>query len=111
MKLKEKFMTLERDTLLKIVTATRQSFALADEISKIIGDQNPITRADEIAGMLADVLFMWAGEYLRPDQSFNDSQTSKLLKSKYNDEVVTDMIIIMHERNRRSRQTPEGEWI
>ena len=82
---------MTRDVILRIVKATRMAIWLAEDMQKLLLESNRQTWADEIAGQLADALFLISGEKLSPKQDFmKDSKTMRLLKSIRSDSVVAD---------------------
>ena len=87
---------MTRDVILRIVKATRMAIWLAEDMQKLLVERNRQTWADEIAGQLADALFLISGEKLEPKQDFiKDSKTMRLLKSIRSDSVVADEFLQM----------------
>lgn len=99
-------MEIERDALLRIVKATRMAMRLAENIQKLFVDQAPWSVADEIAGQLADALFMMNCD--SAERPFADSMTMRLLKGDLNDEAVTDWFLMMVRIDQRRHQHEES---
>jgi len=118
-------MTIGKDALLRVVKATRIALHLAEDTRKQLVSGG-WTWADEISGMLCDVLFSIAGETLEPNQDFRKhSRTYMLLAGDLSDGEVTDEFIRLAEANAPKMPapilmtedernalygTPEGEW-
>ena len=123
-------MELQKDALLRMVRAARDSYDLAKSLHNICGHQE--TTADKICNELTETLYEIVGETLGVEQDFRFSKTYTLLfrSAKTNNEVV-DEFIRMADKNFPScpkpnlvpkeqfsamvekfggYSTPEGEW-
>lgn len=132
-------MDIQKDALLRVVKATRAAIRLAENTNKLMVDGKAWTWADEIAGQLADALFIISGEKLESGQDFfKDSATMMVLTGDMSDEGVTNWFIMMDRIRKRldgkvevqmpkpnvmnpekmkelyqqngGYQSPEGEW-
>ena len=126
-------MELTRDALLRVVKAARTADRLAQDMKKLLVDENRWTWADEIAGFLKDALFLISGEKLPTEADFEkDSKVVGLLRGFESDTMVASDIMKMAEENAPKMPkpnlmgqkefqamvkryggysaTPEGEW-
>ena len=126
-------MELTRDALLRVVKAARTADRLAQDMKKLLVDENRWTWADEIAGFLKDALFLISGEKLPLEADFEkDSKVVGLLRGFESDTMVVSDIMQMAEENAPKMPkpslmgqkdframvkryggysaTPEGEW-
>ena len=119
-----------RASLLKVIKTARMADKLAKDTQELLTVTGVETRAGEIAGLLADIVYEVLEEHLSAEEDFyQTSLTMKLLESKLTDEEITDYILhraelpkpvimdqdetrMMFERNGGYQyfETPEGEW-
>lgn len=103
------------EMLLGVVKATRISARLAENLQGILPASQKGTLADDVFGLLADVLYKFGGERLAAVDSFDMSETSKLLKSELSDEEVVQRFmdmpyVIMPKPNLVSREEFEKNY-
>lgn len=102
-------MEINREVLLRIVKATRASMRMAEDMRALLVRNNGSTCADEIYGHLVDAVFLISGEVLRPGQSFDDSNTVRILKSDMDDRSCADWFLMM-DKIRKHIGEPEEVW-
>lgn len=91
-------MIITKDTLLKLVKATRMADRLAQDAKCMLPDRKGWTVIDEISEFLYDALFEISGERLKPEEDFmRDSNTMYLIRSRMSDEIVRDVFYRMNE--------------
>ena len=100
-------MEMNRDALLRIVKAARQSMKIAKVFGSLLIDNKGWTLPDEMTGNLKDALFTLAGETLGPGEQFKDSMTERLLTSDMSDEGVTDFFLMKSRADSRIRQAEQ----
>ena len=96
--------------LTKVIQAARMAYRLRDGLSVLLSDPKATTVADDIADTLADALFYFCGEQLRPDQDFIlDSQTMKLIRSGRDDPETARAFLALMNPAQPAPQTLEAE--
>lgn len=98
-------MEISRETMIKIVKATRLSLRVVEAFEMLMPSTPMENVPDWIAGNLMDALFEMCGENLRSDQDFEkDSKTMKILLSEeLADDEATDEFIRMAWENARPK--------
>ena len=102
-------MELQRDSLLKLVKATRAAMKVNEEMRNALRLSSESTALDDADGWLKDVLFDLSGEILRFDQDFmRDSKTMNLIRSELSDREVADELEWMHMMNKGVEENDPG---
>lgn len=94
-------MEISRDSILRVIKATRMSLSMADDMRKLMVNPKGRTFADVIAGFLSDAVFTFCGEKLRIGQDFFDSRTMKILTDKRagDDEALREIMRIYRDNH------------
>lgn len=101
-------MEINRDAMMRVVKAARAAMRMAENMRPLMVDQKGSTWADEIYGFLADALFIMSGEVLKAGQSFDDSNTIRILQSDMDDRACADWFIMM-DKIRQLVSKPEND--
>lgn len=124
-------MEINKYALTMVIRSTRLVHQMAENI-RALAPLDGENMADQVAGELADALFLMNGEHMDMDEDFSTSRTSTFLfDSKLTDSEVANEFIRMAEQNFPKQpkpvlvsrdqfaemvkkfggySTPEGEW-
>ena len=101
-------MEISRDALMRVVSATRMSISMAEDMRKLQADPTNRSMADVITGLLTDSLLTFVGEKLDSGQDlWRDSKTIKILTCDLaRDEEATQMLLAEYRYNHPQQPKP-----